>query len=105
MPTDETWTIRAIVTHQDEAYHVFFAETWTNRLGSVSSYCWYTTDGIFDQQHDAQQYADWLVRCNDRDARLETHPDTRIGGGNYQGCWNAPIVYRTEKLHEANPWN
>lgn len=100
--TDETTTITAIVTQEDGAYCVYFATACKNMLGVLADDRWFETgQSPFSNDLDAAKaYADRVVRLEvgSYDREMMT-TGNRINAGNYQGCWNAPIIYRTWQRH------
>lgn len=102
-------TITAIVTKEDGAYCVYFGTVL--RIGNmppISDTYWYATDKspYCTSLEEAKAYADRTAQYTQLDQHDREMMDkrNRISCGNYQGCWNAPVVYRTVQRHDGDLW-
>lgn len=100
-----TTTITAIVTREDDTYHVYFTSVLASPISKIGGDRWFAPmySPLGDDLGAAKAYADRLVNLDvDQYDREVMQPNYRIGCGSYQGCWNAPIQYRTSKAHEGD---
>lgn len=91
-------TINAIVTLEDNEYIVYFNQSHLSMLGPDSDRYWYIAEYFGDDLAGARAYVDRLVLADDWSMQIMRR-DNRISAGNYQGCWNAPIVYSVSRKH------
>ena len=110
MSVDMTTTITAIVTKEDDGYCVYFASALKIGVNSsVGGGSWYATDKSplsMEDQDAAIAYAERLVLYENLDHNDMEMMDAwhRVSCGSYQGCWNAPIVYRASHKHQGDLW-